>query len=1289
MEIVQAQQQQILQQQQQLNQQAAGYVSQLQPGQTPYGGSGNFGQFQSPNTMLPPMTNPRSHHRRSSSNISNDGSNDNHSQNYHQSHSGSNSGSSSGSGSGSNNRSHRRSQSSSTMGSMGSMGNFSMPTSTASGSKNQQHAALGHNRRHSLGLSEAKKAAAQVQAQRSNGSPSSLSNVTTTPTSSSKLNPSQSNSSSPSSAIPSFKFPPSPSGDGEADDEQIISAYNAGNFGHLRSKSTASNTERSPQRSFQFPPKESTQSNQNSLQPPAPGFMGHEKRQSGNFGHKSTNSDVNGNWRKQHNQNPSESSTFVPGHRVRPSYGGSISSLAQFNSNGGPQRKSLFAPYLPQNSLPELINEGRLVTGTLRVNKKNRSDAYVATDGLLDADIFICGSKDRNRALEGDLVAVELLVVDEVWTSKREKEEKKRRKDNVPNSKPSDLNDDLHNDATTSVSTSSNTNSGNGSELDENQKPLNRRGSLKQRPTQKKNDDVEVEGQSLLLVEEEEISDDCKPLYAGHVVAVVDRIPGQLFAGTLGVFRPSQNKEKEDRTITQKPKIVWFKPTDKKVPLIAIPTEQAPKDFVENYEVYADQIFIASIKRWPITSLHPFGTLVSKLGNMSEGEIEVDSILRDNNFLCDEYTSENEEKYLVDLPSIDTELEKNSRRDFSNDYVIAFSQNGTFSDHAIHVKVLSEARIELGVHISDVTYFVKQGSSLDKKSKKRSSSVFLPQKTAHLFPGSINDLASFKEGENGLSLSVVFEIDSTTFEINDVWMGEGVIKPKQRIDYSDVDKILGSAPQGTQGAESSQAQNISSAAVGYITTISLISKGLRGKRLSNSNLGNLPTLTLLDQLDDERVKLSLNIFDDIQSTSIINEIFHTVNSAVAQKVHSVLGDRALLRKLTVPTLTKFENYSKKLKNFGFTLDTSDSVSFHNSILGVKDPVKRHAIETILVKCMNRGKYVIAGKTDPDALAHYLFNLPIYTHFTAPLRRYSDLIVHRQLKAVINKDIESYTEDIDSLKMNSDYCNFKKDCAKAAQDQAIHLLLCQTINEMSKASGQILCMGTVIQVYESSFDIFLPEFGIEKRVHGDQLPLTKAEFDKSSRTLELYWEPGIDAATFIPADENEPLSYRASIKNKYRSSAVDAANVQNKAILESSNLVTDELTEKLAKLNLTAPKLESPLNSAGGKIPASLERSTSSAKQSTSSHPGVEKHNSAPKPFRSDSLSSTSNTSNEGSLAPYLKHCVTRIEGDNSIQEIQELKQIPVLLRSEVGMALPCLTVRTLNPFSNYKKSESS
>jgi protein SSD1 len=237
------------------------------------------------------------------------------------------------------------------------------------------------------------------------------------------------------------------------------------------------------------------------------------------------------------------------------------------------QRKTLFTPYLPQATLPALLGDGQLVSGILRVNKKNRSDAYVTTqDGLLDADIFICGSKDRNRALEGDLVAVELLDVDEVWGQKREKEEKKKRKDIT--------------DTRTSGSTNGNSNQShrdNSTNGDEQPSAgdggIRRRGSLRQRPTQKKNDDVEVEGQSLLLVEEEEVNDEQKPLYAGHIVAVVERVAGQMFSGTLGLLRPSSQATKEKQEAERqardgnnnrhqesrqqdKPKIVWFKPTE-------------------------------------------------------------------------------------------------------------------------------------------------------------------------------------------------------------------------------------------------------------------------------------------------------------------------------------------------------------------------------------------------------------------------------------------------------------------------------------------------------------------------------------------------------------------------------------------------------------------------------------------------------------------------------------------------------------------------------------------------------
>lgn len=1090
----------------------------------------------------------------------------------------------------------------------------------------------GHVRRHLLGLTEAKKAAALQRVSNLaslGGNNATKAGADATPVPLPPLASGGAARHSPGHGDPSgFRFP-------NNDDRE-------GSPSHGRSRLAAYG-----QPVFKFPP------DNNSLLPSVPSFGtqspershgrrgSHYRSNSRNYDNNNNNNNNNGNnsgggggnintnWRTQQGATL-EPPAFVPGHRNKSSLmGGSVSLMALFGPGAANGRKSLFAPYLPQLSLPDLISDGRLVTGILRVNKKNRLDAYVSTDGLLDADIFICGSKDRNRALEGDLVAVELLVVDEVWESKKEKEEKKRRKDHTLKPSASVLSDDIHNDATSTLA---------ADEKDDDS-GLGRRGSLKQRPTMKKNDDVEVEGQALLLVEEEEINDDVKPLYAGHVVAVVDRIPGQIFAGTLGLLRPAQAAQaaidkksgKEPSVHTPKaPKIVWFKPTDKRVPLIAIPTEQAPRDFVENHERYADQLFIASIKRWPITSLHPFGTLVSKLGPLSDPAIEIDSILRDNNFLCDEYPAEDDpssgylETYFGPVPEVEPELENTKRTEYANDYVIAFSENGLFVDHALHVKRLSSTRIELGFHAADVSHFVQPSSALERKAKKRLSSVFLPQKLSHLYPRELNALASLKENERNLALLVVFEIDTTNFEVEEIFVQESVVVPKATVSYDDVDCILASKPVA----------GILSAASDYIKTFALIAKEFRRQRLDDRSLSIDPSLTLLDQLDDEKVRLHLNVFQTSSALLVINEICIKVNATIAARIHAKLGDEALLRRHALPTLQKLENFARKASNLGLKVDTSTAASLEKSILSVEDPVKRQCVETLLYKCLPKPKYYIAGKQDLDAYGHYYLNVPLYTHFTSPLRRFADLVVHRQVKAAINNRPSDAPSDLDALKAIADYCNFKKDCAANAQEQAIHLLLSQTINEMSELTGQLLVMGTVVQVYESSFDVFIPDFGIEKRVHGDQLPLAKAEFDKGQRILELYWEKGVDSATYVPPDERSSLSYRLSIKNKYRTSALQAAQSQNKNMAEQNTIAPTSIIEKLAQLDISAPKLVAPAD-------------------------------------RGD---------NSG-LAPYLQSVVTRVEGTSFIQEIRELRLVPVLLRAEIGMALPCLTVRILNPFA--------
>ncbi|KAI3623597.1 SSD1 [Malassezia furfur] len=271
-----------------------------------------------------------------------------------------------------------------------------------------------------------------------------------------------------------------------------------------------------------------------------------------------------------------------------------------------------------RSSLAPLLLTGKLVVGVLRVNKRNRSDAWVTTE-VLDQDIFISGSKDRNRALEGDLVAVELLDPHEVWQTKRDKVDKKKRKEEHA----------AHQRTPSSAGAPATgaTGAPGGRRLD------------------KARDDAEVEGAQLKLIEDEEESDAAPPALAGHVVAIVERVAGQLFPGTLALLRPRSRRSTpagaaigptgagahdDDREAAPRPKIVWFRPSDKRVPLIAIPADQAPADFWDEarQEQYGHTLFLACIKRWPITSLHPFGTLVDTLGPIGDLHAEREALVR-------------------------------------------------------------------------------------------------------------------------------------------------------------------------------------------------------------------------------------------------------------------------------------------------------------------------------------------------------------------------------------------------------------------------------------------------------------------------------------------------------------------------------------------------------------------------------------------------------------------------------------------------------------------------------------
>lgn len=873
-----------------------------------------------------------------------------------------------------------------------------------------------------------------------------------------------------------------------------------------------------------------------------------------------------------------------------------------------PQRKSLFAPYLPQASLPPLLAAGKLVVGILRVNKRNRSDAYVATE-VLDADIYICGSKDRNRALEGDIVAVELLDVDEVWGTKKEKEEKKRKKE--------------ENSAYDLKSTAG-------------------------RKDDKKKDDVEVEGQGLMLFEDEEVTDDVKPQFAGHVVAVVERMPGQLFSGTLGLLRPSSaaTKEKQEaerreregdrgdeprRAPIERPKIVWFKPTDKRVPLIAIPTEQAPPDFVQNSEAYVNRLFVACIKRHPISSLHPFGTLVEELGPIGNIEVETSALLKDCNFPTEEFT-DNVLKCLPPLPWIIPEREVEVRKDLRSDRT--FTVDPDFAkdlDDALSVKVNEDGTIDVGVHISDVSFFVKPNTALDRDARKRATSVYLVQRAVPMLPPALSEhLCSLLPGEDRLSFSVIFTMTNEGKVVRK-WFGKTIIRSAAKLSYKDVHQVIRGKPLGATLISEHMVSDIEN----DIRLLENVAKKLRALRIENGTL-SLESPRLSFELDDNGMPVDCGPYELTDANFVLEEFMILTNITVAQQIAAHLPEQALLRRHDNPLERRLNTFNERAERLGYKMNTSSAGAFMRSFNSIDDPTARRLLELLSFKATQRAKYFCAGMLDIAKYHHYALNMPLYTHFTSPIRRYADVLVHRQLECVLQDGADAkFIMDRDAVAKVAQQCNIKSDSANLAEEQSAHLFLCVFISDLTQRYGPVVRQAKVVGVLDAAFDVMVPEFGIEKRVHVDQMPIDNHVYDEHTHTLQIYWSAR-DVISWLA--ENSDDEHLKKVKQNAEQHALKMEVASRSVNDEKALFDEDDGEDEIVLERADKPEVKE----------TSRQRLLSQAK-----------------------------------VKPEFEG-LRITETGHKIQDIRELMSVPVIITADLTKSPPVIKVYSVNPFAESK-----
>lgn len=334
-----------------------------------------------------------------------------------------------------------------------------------------------------------------------------------------------------------------------------------------------------------------------------------------------------------------------------------------------------------------------------------------------------------------------------------------------------------------------------------------------------------------------------------------------------------------------------------------------------------------------------------------------------------------------------------------------------------------------------------------------------------------------------------------------------------------------------------------------------------------------------------------------------------------------------------------------------------------------------------MKAMQCAKYYVASTVPDEQRHHYTLNLPLYTHFTNPSRRYADIIVHRQLDAILSDWAVSFSDDVESLSKTAELCNNKKDSARNAQEQSVHIEACRNMDrKRQEVGGDLISDGIVLCVYESAFDVLIPEYGFEKRVHCDQLPLKKAEFRKDTRVLELYWEKGIPSSAYIPEDERpksvNSRAAQAAAAAREAEAAKERAREREEAMRKQTETGTMSADDVDALFDDDDDMSELTEMAAGVSLNSPADRSTQSMPPSPTRNGLLQQ---APHRTRSDpKIASSANDVPETSLTDkerYLKLFKLREEDGEFIQDVTEMTRVPIILKTDLTKSPPYVNLR--------------
>lgn len=391
---------------------------------------------------------------------------------------------------------------------------------------------------------------------------------------------------------------------------------------------------------------------------------------------------------------------------------------------------------------------------------------------------------------------------------------------------------------------------------------------------------------------------------------------------------------------------------------------------------------IVRITEWPEEAKNPFGEVIDILGKAGDNTTEMHAILAEYGlpYVYPQAVEAAAEKLSADI----TPEDYAEREDFRN--VVTFTidpKDAKDFDDALSIRTLKPGLWEVGVHIADVSHYVKEGSIIDKEAAKRATSVYLVDRTIPMLPERLcNFICSLRPDEEKLAYSVIFEMNEKA-EVKNYRIRHTVIKSNRRFTYEEAQQIIETG-EGDYKEE--------------VLQLNRLAQILREKRMAAGSI-NFDRCEVKFEIDETGKPLSVYFKVSKEANKLIEEFMLLANKTVAEYVGKVPKNKKPkvlpYRIHDLPDPDKLDNLNQFIARFGYKIRTGGSKAevskSINHLLGeIEGKKEQNLIETVSLRAMQKARYSIYN------IGHYGLAFDYYTHFTSPIRRYPDLMVHRLL-----------------------------------------------------------------------------------------------------------------------------------------------------------------------------------------------------------------------------------------------------------------------------------------------------